>query len=606
MVGRNDPCTCGSGKKYKKCCGKNNVVELSSVIDGELNQILNGFVENGLGHREYGEMDVRIRKWHSELRDLFEPELIDVLAADSYYYIDRIELWTNYLKKHISKQRRSQVVEVLTAWQQPFLLFGQITQELENELIVKDDLKDISYSIPGEISESRIGDWMLGFVLPDPRHGEFGIAGTDGILFIPQDSKGLIKRILEVMKSPDMDVLDIYRLFGQLEHLFDFSPFQQQVVDMTKQYLDDHKLEEQLVLPMLSAFLLKNEVKAKKPGAVAAGMIQVAYDFHLLGRISSTLKELGAYFNVSSATVSKYREQVGDFMMATMAQVIKEDSKQQSFPVLSTDMGTDPRATERFMWEMVKRTQQQSFETVESLNELLSGKLNEEYEPVNKEEQAQLLCYKAYEAETEQLRVQLTKEAADIHLDNADVHLLLAEQTTNNFTKESHYLNALITAVKVTDFEIDSAWQNVLNRPYLRAVFGFGTWLMLEKRFKEVLDHFSHIVEINPPDHQGVRWLLVATFVHLKLFEDAKRTLDQMDSEAHQAIIYYLDLVINRNKLDVAITSVDLAYGENLNKHVNAMLAEGKHPGAFPRTLNLQSGSKDEAKLIYWLINGLI
>ena len=22
VVGRNDPCTCGSGKKYKKCCGK--------------------------------------------------------------------------------------------------------------------------------------------------------------------------------------------------------------------------------------------------------------------------------------------------------------------------------------------------------------------------------------------------------------------------------------------------------------------------------------------------------------------------------------------------------------------------------------------------------
>ena len=22
-VGRNDPCTCGSGKKYKKCCGAN-------------------------------------------------------------------------------------------------------------------------------------------------------------------------------------------------------------------------------------------------------------------------------------------------------------------------------------------------------------------------------------------------------------------------------------------------------------------------------------------------------------------------------------------------------------------------------------------------------
>jgi preprotein translocase subunit SecA len=24
-VGRNDPCPCGSGKKYKKCCGKDTV-----------------------------------------------------------------------------------------------------------------------------------------------------------------------------------------------------------------------------------------------------------------------------------------------------------------------------------------------------------------------------------------------------------------------------------------------------------------------------------------------------------------------------------------------------------------------------------------------------
>lgn len=23
-IGRNDPCPCGSGKKYKKCCGKNS------------------------------------------------------------------------------------------------------------------------------------------------------------------------------------------------------------------------------------------------------------------------------------------------------------------------------------------------------------------------------------------------------------------------------------------------------------------------------------------------------------------------------------------------------------------------------------------------------
>lgn len=26
-IGRNDPCSCGSGKKYKKCCGVSGVLE---------------------------------------------------------------------------------------------------------------------------------------------------------------------------------------------------------------------------------------------------------------------------------------------------------------------------------------------------------------------------------------------------------------------------------------------------------------------------------------------------------------------------------------------------------------------------------------------------
>jgi uncharacterized protein YecA (UPF0149 family) len=26
-IGRNDPCPCGSGKKYKKCCGASGVLE---------------------------------------------------------------------------------------------------------------------------------------------------------------------------------------------------------------------------------------------------------------------------------------------------------------------------------------------------------------------------------------------------------------------------------------------------------------------------------------------------------------------------------------------------------------------------------------------------
>ena len=40
MVGRNDPCSCGSGEKYKKCCGREEAVDLQQVIDTELGRIL--------------------------------------------------------------------------------------------------------------------------------------------------------------------------------------------------------------------------------------------------------------------------------------------------------------------------------------------------------------------------------------------------------------------------------------------------------------------------------------------------------------------------------------------------------------------------------------
>ncbi len=217
-----------------------------------------------------------------------------------------------------------------------------------------------------------------------------------------------------------------------------------------------------------------------------------------------------------------------------------------------------------------------------------------------------MLCYKAYEADTEELRVQLTNEAVAIHLDNADVQLLLAEQSTNKVEQENHYLKAIIASLKVAELSIEQAWQNVLNRPYLRALFSYGAWLMTEKRHKEAVEHFHHTIEVNPDDHQGVRWLLAAAYVDLGLSVEAERVLNQMDSDNHQAIFYYLEMAIDRSELDLAINSADWGNGENLNKHVNVMLAEGKHPGTFPRTLNLQPVNRDEAKLIYWLISVLI
>ncbi len=39
-IGRNDPCPCGSGKKYKKCCGKPGIgTREISVVKGHVNSL---------------------------------------------------------------------------------------------------------------------------------------------------------------------------------------------------------------------------------------------------------------------------------------------------------------------------------------------------------------------------------------------------------------------------------------------------------------------------------------------------------------------------------------------------------------------------------------
>ncbi|MEQ6378204.1 SEC-C metal-binding domain-containing protein [Bacillaceae bacterium S4-13-56] len=70
MVGRNDPCPCGSGKKYKKCClGKNNVVRLSEAREerfyrrkNELVDMVGEFIFDLFSTREMKLMESEFKK----------------------------------------------------------------------------------------------------------------------------------------------------------------------------------------------------------------------------------------------------------------------------------------------------------------------------------------------------------------------------------------------------------------------------------------------------------------------------------------------------------------------------------------------------------------
>ena len=602
MVGRNDPCVCGSGKKYKKCCGKSQMVDMSAVIGDELDRVMAGFANEGLGRREYGEMEIRFRTWTSVLRDTFDLAMIETLALETYMYVDRKDLWADYLNRQLSKHHRVQVQDVLKSWQEPFWLMGEVVDQKGDDLYLRDGLTGQMYIIDSEESPFK-GDWLFGLVMPDSRDGNQRLQGTSGLLFIPKNRSEFVHKLLEELKSFDGDSLALYCLFSEVNHDLQFTPFEEEVVQLVKGYLKSFALDEDTMVPMVRAFLLYVKVNAKKAGAVAAGLVQAAYDFGIIGTNKVTQKELVAYFKVSPGTMNKYRDMVGDFIV----RAIKEDEEVPSVAV--AEMGTDPRGTERHLWEMVLRASRQEIESEEEFKRMLQGEMNATFEPKGNKERAQALCFEAYEAKSEKERIQLTKKAALLDPKNTDVQLLLAEQETDDLQKEIHFLQSVNTGYRQFDnsFE-DGAWAYVLNRPLLRALFSYGAWLMKKGKLDKAIEQFQDLLAMNPKDHQGVKWLLVSAYLHAGKLQEAKKMLvNQDDDSHHKTLIHYFDATILKMGGGASTKVKDhFQTGQSLNPHVAKLMKEGHDPGVFPRNLMLQDGNGDEARLVYWLIYGLM
>src|SRR5690606_20413740 len=45
QVGRNDPCPCGSGKKYKKCCMLKNAVSITALLEKDAAALHNRIID---------------------------------------------------------------------------------------------------------------------------------------------------------------------------------------------------------------------------------------------------------------------------------------------------------------------------------------------------------------------------------------------------------------------------------------------------------------------------------------------------------------------------------------------------------------------------------
>lgn len=171
-VNRNEPCPCGSGKKYKRCCGLQKTVSITSMVEKEVMDLQTQLIQYAM-HEYDMEID----------RD-FESKLDDILTEDEdeiEYYLFVHTIWfalfvpidegrtilQRYIEERARTVQRPMVKEILLSWRNPRPIAGRLLNCTADYLTLRDTLTDdvLQIKLLEEI-ESTENSYLFGFIVP--------------------------------------------------------------------------------------------------------------------------------------------------------------------------------------------------------------------------------------------------------------------------------------------------------------------------------------------------------------------------------------------------------------------------------------------------------
>ena len=186
MIGRNDPCICGSGKKYKKCCQLKEVKTIETVMNEELEFLLQTFYSTYPERKDIRDYITLNQKWSPVLEGSLQRELIEAIVLDEFFFHKRPDIWEGYLKRQMKKILRPATLALLAKWNKPSLFVGQVEKVEERYITAKHLLTDAVYKIRREnnkpIPENM---YVFTFLLDDGSDVAEQMLAVSTLIFFP-------------------------------------------------------------------------------------------------------------------------------------------------------------------------------------------------------------------------------------------------------------------------------------------------------------------------------------------------------------------------------------------------------------------------------------
>ncbi|RSL32153.1 hypothetical protein D7Z54_17155 [Salibacterium salarium] len=539
QVGRNEPCPCGSGKKYKKCCAAKVTTltytpeQIMDVQTKLYQYVFEHYREDVEEYIEYIIGDETLKSFDKSERQSFSS-----LAVGHFVFGENNQQENGLIDEvlHLSfwgvKQRR-----LLETWKEKafFSLFF-IEEEVEKTVLLRDIQDNDMYRVdlPSDFPEGL--DHGLCFLGVVPVQNRWFIFGAPYFIVPPSNVEKQTAETnawIEYLKQTTLDAPfssgePFIDLFGDCIALI--QAMKQEFTDQPENIMEhDLAPEEQEVLTVFSHHInpelrkIGGIAKAeklwtsycyftspiiKKPEAYAASLeYYMSKDVYSLSRV--TQKQLAKKYGVAPGTISQRALDIDE--------VLSLESYRDDMPA-EPSIDTGRIEMERTMFVLTREMQKQELSSpaeMEAFQQQFDEK-NVDFSTWTTSDRAQLMLYDAMLESDVQGKIDTIKQALEIDDNQPDAYLQLAEMTDD--TEEAlQWTNKAIEAGRNAlgeDFfeeEKGHFWGLTETRPFMRAMQQYAV-LMEAHDVNEAVKTYEEMLDLNPGDNQGVRYQVLPLY----------------------------------------------------------------------------------------------
>ncbi|HZG73932.1 MAG TPA: SEC-C metal-binding domain-containing protein [Chondromyces sp.] len=355
-IGRNEPCPCGSGKKYKKCCGRVEGEAIYSVLFDELENLQRELIDYALER-----YSVKMKRTFQSLINQYStlsrnPQVF--LAAFEIWYIltQEVKNGTTILDEFVALRKsavhRDRTKASFTKWPEYRLVAGEIVKCENNLYHIHDVLANETMIIRSRQNVQLEGAFVMGGLLPFENEYTFFMIDFHFDQEIAERAK---ERLLELCKKAEQTpqtylkenflyVLDsLFTLYDEpkaeeeapaTDDLEWPKESQKKTAVMLKTFFEEENIEEiraQTALLLWNLYCQEENPTIRKPEIYAAALYSLMSAYSIVEPALSNA-ELAKRFNVSAPSISKrakdleevLRERLEDGKRAAEAERTKE------------------------------------------------------------------------------------------------------------------------------------------------------------------------------------------------------------------------------------------------------------------------------------------